>query len=378
MPWKEVLEMDQKKSFVQESLKPGVNFSELCERFGITRPTGYKWVARYKEEGEKGLKHRSHSRKNVTNRTPLEMENLILQVRDLKPDWGGVKIRHYLISIGYHDLPSSKTMNNILKRSGRICVDESKKHQAWIRFEHEHPNDLWQMDFKGHFALMNETRCHPLTLLDDHSRFSLLIRACTNEKKETVKEALIDVFRQYGMPIKMTMDNGSPWGCNAFQQHTALTAWLMRLGIKVLHSRPRHPQTQGKLERFHRTFKLELLSRYHFSNVRNAQGAFDSWRDEYNFERPHAAIEHKRPFERYQPSQRVYPEVLPPVEYEESMTVRKVQKTGEIYLKGKEYYVSKAFGGQQVGLKPSEEEGMMDVYFCQQKVLKLDLLHGDR
>jgi len=268
-------------------------------------------------------------------------------------------------------LPTEKTIDRILKRHGLITAEASEKHKAWKRFEHKQPNDLWQMDFKGHFATGSE-RCHPLTLLDDHSRYSLLIKASTDERYETVKAALIGTFREYGLPISMTMDNGSPWGYSGKQLHTALTAWLIRLGIYVSHSRPKHPQTQGKLERFHRTLKLELLSHYTFANILEAQEGFDWWQKMYNEERPHAAIGLGVPCQRYKRSERYYPEVLPGVAYDEGFVVRKVQKDGMIYFKGKEYRVGNAFYGQQVGLKKAEDSELMDVYFCHQKIVKID------
>jgi transposase InsO family protein len=294
----------------------------------------------------------------------------------LHPTWGGEKLRKYLLSEGYKNLPKSeKTFDRILKRYGLITAEESEKHKAWKRFEHEHPNDLWQMDFKGYFKTLNGP-CHPLTLLDDHSRYCLLIRSCGDERGETVKEALTQVFREYGLPRGMTMDNGSPWGYSGEQDHTYLTAWLIRLGIKVSHSRPNHPQTQGKLERFHRTLKEELISAYQFNDLRDAQEGFDWWRSLYNEKRPHGALSLEVPSSRYRPSERDYPLALPTIEYDEGFIIRKVQVDGTISFKGKEYRIGKAFSGQPVGLKKDEEESIYHVYFCHQKVVKIDLKYS--
>jgi transposase InsO family protein len=355
MPWTEVTAMQEKERFLELAQTPGVNISQLCREFGISRKTGYRILNQ--EEGSQGIKERSRRPKHSPNKTSIEIEELIVSTRRLYPSWGGEKLKKYLATKGYSNLPT---------------VEESEKRKPWIRFEHENPNDLWQMDFKGHFATDQE-RCHPLTLLDDHSRYSLEIKACENQQMNTVKNHLIDVFRTYGLPSRMTMDNGSPWGYSGDQMHTQLTAWLIQLGIYVSHSRPNHPQTQGKLERFHRTLKLELLSQYQFNNLREAQEGFNWWRNRYNNERPHASLNLEVPAMRYKRSERNYPEILPVFEYEKDILVRKVQQGGFIYLHGKIYKVGYAFYGHKIGIKESEEEGVMEVYFYHQKVNKIDL-----
>lgn len=267
-------------------------------------------------------------------------------------------------------MPSEKTIDRILKRNGLITEEESQKHRGWIRFVHENPNDLWQMDFKGHFPTQ-EARCYPLTILDDHSRFCMTIKSCKDQSTNTVRSHLIEIFREYGLPKRMTMDNGSPWGYSGKQEHTTLTAWLIQLGIYVSHSRPGHPQTQGKLERFHRTLKIELLSRYKFVDLIEAQEGFDWWRDVYNTERPHAAIDNERPMDRYKVSERIYPEKMPSIEYDKSFIVRKVQHGGFIHLNGSMYRVGDAFRGQPIGIKDGDE-GLLDIYFGHQRINKID------
>ena len=199
--------MDSKLQFVQAALKPGINFSALCRSYGISRKSGYAALKRYRESGISALENKSSKPDTSPNETPTEIANQILHVRQLNPRWGGKKIRQFLISQGLTKMPSEKTVNRILHRHGCINPEESAKHKPYIRFELEHPNDLWQMDFKGHFQV-GQQRCHPLTLLDDHSRFSLAILSCANEQKDTVIKGLIDVFRTYGLPNQMTMDNG--------------------------------------------------------------------------------------------------------------------------------------------------------------------------
>lgn len=371
MPWKERTVMSQKLEFVKAAQSTN-NFRALCSQYGITPPTGYKYLNLYLLYGETGLRERSRAPRNQPTKTCRELENLIISLRK-QYSWGGEKIRTYLINQGFDQktMPSEKTIDRILKRNGLITEEESQKHRSWIRFEHEKPNDLWQMDFKGHFQT-EDARCHPLTMLDDHSRFCITIKSCGNEATNTVRSHLIDIFREYGLPKRMTMDNGSPWGYSGRQEHTTLTAWLIQLGIYVSHSRPGHPQTQGKLERFHRTLKLELLSRYKFMDLEEAQEGFDWWREIYNTERPHAAIENKRPVDKYKRSEKNYPEKLPLIEYDESFVVRKVQCGGFIHLQGKAYRIGAAFRGQPVGIKESEN-GLFDIYFGHQKINKIDL-----
>lgn len=375
MSWKEVTAMQEKRRFIELYQHWKGTFRSLCHEFGITTKTGYKYLARHKEIGLDCLQEKSRRPKKSPNKTDKAIEELIVTTRQLNPAWAGEKIKHYLLHKGYTDLPTEKTIDRILKRYGLITAEESEKHTAWKRFEHENPNDLWQMDFKGHFATTTQ-RCHPLTLLDDHSRYSLLIKACADEREMTVKTALIDLFRRYGLPKRMTMDNGPPWGYSGEQMYTSLSAWLIRLGIYVSHSRPNHPQTQGKLERFHRTLKAELLKRYVFADLEEAQEGFDWWQKKYNEERPHEAIGNEVPVNRYRCSKIAYCEDLAPIEYDKSIAVRKVQQNGIIHFKGKEYRVGQAFYGHHVGLKESETEGLMDVFFCHQRVVKIDLRYS--
>ena len=375
MPWKEVTTMSEKKRFIELTQVEGADMSALCRTFGISRKTGYKLISRYQQEGLAGLMDRSR-KPHLIHQTPPETENLVLSIRHQHSAWGGEKIRQYLQNQGYDQLPTEKTIDRILKRHGLITAEESEKHTAWKRFEHENPNDLWQMDFKGYFLAGSE-RCYPLTLLDDHSRFSLSIKACANQTTETVKNQLIYLFRRYGMPKRMTMDNGTPWGYSGTQMHTKLTAWLIRLGIYVSHSRPNHPQTQGKLERFHRTLKLELLSRFSFGNLDEAQEGFDWWQRIYNEERPHGALELAVPLQRYKKSERDYPEEPPAITYEDGLIIRKVQQKGYIFFKGKIFRIGEAFYGQPVGLKETED-GQLDVYYCAQKINQIDLRYPYR
>lgn len=371
MPWKVCTMISEKERFKAAIRLPDANMSQLCRAFGITRKTGYLWKKR-KEE----VKSVARSKRPLAspNQTSASIEALCVGIRLKYPTWGGVKIHRHLTDLGYVGMPSEKTINRILKRNGLISFEASEKHKPWKRFEHENPNDLWQMDFKGYFETV-QGRCHPLTLLDDHSRFSLLIRSCANQQLITVKQALTDVFREYGLPLRMTMDNGPPWGSSSHQQHTRLTVWLINLGITISHSRPYHPQTQGKLERFHRVLKEDLISLYRFDDLIDAQRGFDYFRQIYNEVRPHGAINLDVPSKRYKPSSRMFPETLPSISYAEGAMVRKVNSDGIISFKGKRYRIGECFQGCHVALEETEEPHLVNVVLAHQKVVKLDLNH---
>jgi transposase InsO family protein len=371
MPWQEVSALSSRTEFVLLAGAPGANISELCKRFGISRDIGYKWLKRFKQGGAQALVDQSKKPKSSPNQTPEHLEQRIRELRLAYPNWGARKIRTRLLELG-EQVPSASTVHTIIKRQGLLNEQESDKHKPWLRFEHEAPNRLWQMDFKGHFA-MEKGRCHPLTLLDDHSRYSLCLEACSDEKGTTVQQALVEVFRRYGLPERMTMDNGSPWGQDEEHVYTPLTVWLIRLGVRVSHSRPYHPQTQGKLERFHRTLNVELLKYQTFRDIEHAQEHFDRWRECYNSVRPHEALGMGVPASRYQVSWRPYPESLPELEYGPDDLVKKVHDKGVIFYKGKEWKVSKAFKGSYVALRPTITDGVLEVYFCNQLIAEIDL-----
>ena len=371
VPWKECTWVSEREELVRQALAAKSSMSALCRAFGISRKTGYKWLRRYQAEGDQGLRDRSRRPQRSPARSSLEMEAKVSELRREQPTWGGRKIHHRLRLDGVEGVPAYSTITGILDRNG-LLSSERRLHRDLQRFEAEQPNDLWQMDFKGHFQT-GAGRCHPLTVLDDHSRFNLCLAACPNERAETVREALIGVFRCYGLPERMLMDNGSPWGSDWEHRHTWLTAWLIHLGITVGHGRPYHPQTPGKDERFHRTLKQDLLARYtDWLDLCQVQQAFDPYRHFYNHKRPHQAIGDLPPASRYKPSNRPFPDTLPAIEYETGDEVRKVQQQGRISFRGRELLVSKAFTGEPVALR-AREDGVWNVYYCHQQVGRLDL-----
>jgi len=372
MPWKEVSIMSQRLEFVTLAAAENANIRHLCRCFDVSSATAYKWLRRFQASGASGLEDRSRRPHQSPSRSPAEMEEAIIKLRGQHPAWGGRKLETRLLTLGHTGVPSPSTITAILRRHQLLDPKESVKHQAFQRFERAAPNELWQMDFKGEFKLP-QGRCYPLTILDDHSRFAVALQACARNTKDITQTAMIQVFRCYGLPDWITCDNGSPWGSGGRSYYTALGVWLLRLGIGISHSRPHHPQTQGKDERFHRTLEAEVLRYPQGASLAQWQRHFDQWRVVYNTERPHEALSMAVPAARYQPSNRRYPEQLPAIEYGPADIVRKVRHYGHIKYEGCEYHVGSAFYGLHVALRQTTTDGLFDVYFCQHKIGALDL-----
>jgi transposase InsO family protein len=372
MPWQETSTMSLRREFCALASQPGANMSELCRRYGISRKTGYKWVERYRAEGVAGLVERSRRPRTMPRLTADALTERVLALRDAHPTWGGRKLRRRLEDLG-EPAPAASTITAILRRAGRIDPAEAARHTAWQRFEHAAPNDLWQMDFKGDVALPTG-RCHPLHVLDDHSRYVLGLVACPNQRCPTVQDALTAIFTQHGLPWRLLCDNGAPWGSvHAPSGVTTLTAWLLRLGIDVVHGRPYHPQTQGKLERANRTLAADVLAIPRYPDLAACQRAFDAWRDCYNHERPHEALDLRTPSAAYAASPRPFPTELPPIVYEPDDQIRMVQRSGEAEFQARTLFVSEALVGQPVAFRATTTDGRWEVYFCHRRIRTVDL-----
>ena len=377
MPWREVSVMDQRREFVLLASKDGANRRELCRRFGISAETGYKWLRR-SAAGAAELADRSRRPVRSPGRCAPEIEARVLAVRDAHPAWGARKIARCLDRDG-HAAPAASTVHAILSRHGRIVSPARTPGQAWQRFEKAAPNLLWQMDFKGHVPLTASGRCHPLTVIDDHARYALCLAACADEQSRTVKDHLETTFRRYGLPDALFVDNGAPWGDASGDGWTRLGVWLLKLGVGVLHSRPYHPQSRGKNERFHRTLEAEVFALMRFCDLAEVQGAFDAWRTVYNFERPHEALGQQVPASRYRPSPRPMPRHIRPVEYDAGEIVRTVGTTkAYISSKGRLWKVPKAFLGERVAIRPRASDGRYGVFFAAYQIAKIDLTNHQR
>lgn len=374
MPWREVSKMDERREFVELAMQAGANRRALCRRFGIHPDTGYKWLERWLSDRE--LADRSQRPHASPERTESAIEARILAVRDAHPAWGARKIVRCLGRDGIA-APACSTVHEILRRHGRIIAPAGGA-AAGQRFEKATPNLLWQMDFKGWVALGDGNRCHPLTVLDDHSRYDLCLQACANEQGLTVQGRLDLTFRRYGLPEAFFVDNGGPWGGSSGQRWTRLGVWLLKLGIAVLHSRPYHPQSRGKNERFHRTLKAEVFALRRFRDLAEVQRAFDDWRTVYNFERPHAALDQEVPASRYRPSARAMPDRLPEVEYDAGEIVRTVPTSKDyISFKGRRWKVPQAFRGERVAIRPLAPDGHHGIYFGAHRIAAIDLTSNE-
>jgi len=373
MPFRERSIVEERGEFCRLALSPGSNVRELCRRFGISPARGYVWLGRFKAEGLKGLADRSRRPLSSPWRTMAEREAAVLAVRAEHPVWGGRKIRRVLENEGLERPPAASTITAILRRHDLLNGPGAGEARDFQRFEYAEPNDLWQMDFKGHFAL-TQGRCHALTVLDDHSRYCLELGACANEQTLTVRERLERVFRRHGRPSRILADNGAPWGtAGSEQRYTPLTVWLLDLEVSVIHGRPRHPQTQGKEERFHRTLKAEVLTPRTFDSLAKAQEAFDAWRGVYNAKRPHEGIGMATPASRYKMSPRPMPGAISPPEYEPQVATRKVDPGGWISFKGKVINCPKAFAGRRLALRPTDNDGVFDLCYRHHVLAQVDL-----
>jgi transposase InsO family protein len=371
MPWPVKDLLTVRLEFVQLALRPDANVRQLCRRFGVSPTVAYRWLARFAAGGEAALADRSRRPRHSPRRTAPEVEQAVVELRRQHPAWGARKLHRRLGDLGHPGLPAPSTLTGILHRHGLVSPAASVAATPFTRFERPGPNQLWQVDFKGHFAL-GTGRCHPLGVLDDHSRYNVLLAACADQREGTVQAQLTGAFRRHGLPEQLLWDNGSPWGSGG-EEYTALDVWILRLGVRVSHGRAYHPQTQGKEERFHRTLQAEVLARGGWTDCPQVQRAFDEWRPVYNTQRPHEALALAVPLSRYRPSLRSFLETLPPVEYADGVEVRRADVKGCISYRNREWKVGRAFAGQPVGLRPTATDGVFAVLFLTQLIKEIDL-----
>ena len=361
MPWKEVEKAMLREDFVKQVLERKATKSELCAKFGISRPTGDKWIKRYLN-GEP-LTDQSRAPFKTVNKTPSEVEKLILEYRKEHPAIGALKIKKILENKGYENIPAASTINGILKRNGCISREASLAATPTKRFEKDKPNEMWQSDFKGNFLLGDGTRCHTLNVIDDNSRYNLCTEALTGEKFSDVKLVYKRLFRENGVPRIHLCDNGNPWGTPQSTGYTKFEVWFMDQGILTIHGRPLHPQTQGKEERYNRTLQDELLRYNKYYDINEIQKAYNEYREFYNNERPHHALNFDVPSQRYIPSTRKYKEKPDIWEYEKEYKIHKVKSSGYIRIEKQGYFLNEAFGDKEVGVKESKENNCYDICY---------------
>lgn len=370
MPFTEVSRVESRQEFVALAQQPDANIRALCRRFGIGAKTGYRWLAR--AAASEPLTDRSRRPHTSPQRTAPLLEAAVVALRQQHPTWGGRTLKTVL-EREFASVPAAATITDILRRHG-LLAPLDRPHRAYGSFCAPHPNALWQMDFMGHRALA-AGRVHPFTVLDDHSRFALALEACGDQRRTTVQTHLTACFRRFGLPETLLCDNGPPWGSSGRGGMTAIEAWLIRLGIDVWHGRPRHPQTQGKIERFHRTVGHTCFptTRPPMPTLADAATAFATMRHTYNHERPHHALAMAVPAARYTMSPRPFPETLPDLVYDEDDERRLVRAQGAISYRGRSIFVSRGLIGQPVALRPTTTDGIIEVRFAHRLIQVIDL-----
>lgn len=373
MPWECRTVEDQRKEFA-EAAEGCRNFSALCREYGITRKTGYKWVNRNRQ-GQR-LTDQSRTPHRSPGKTPEEVEGKILVLRDDNPGWGAATLKRVLENHGEIGIPSIRTVNNILKRNDRISEEDSQKRQPFERYEKNTCNEMWQTDFKGEFRTGDGKYCFPLDILDDHSRFAIGIEAAESTAN-MVKPCFERAFREYGMPDSILSDNGAQFA--GFRNgYTQFEKWLMCLNILPIHGRIKHPQTQGKIERFHRSMKEELLKFHTFANAEDADRALQEWKYKYNYVRPHEALGMKCPGEVYTPSKRVYSEMLSEWEYGGQHPVIKVNNWGYVRFDQWQIYLSETMIGEHIEFRPSPDGETFWACFRNFKIAEFSTETGER
>ena len=370
MPWKGKTMEEQREEFVRRVLSGERGKSSLCREYGISRPTGDKWIKRF--QGGETMQNQSRAPFRTPNKTDALTEAAIVSVRRKHPAIGAKKLKRMLENKGEF-APAYSTINAILHRHGLITKEASAAATPHIRFEKKYPNEMWQTDFKGHFAMKNGKRCHPLTVLDDHSRFCLCIDAKENERGDGTRESFKRIFERHGLPETLLCDNGNPWGTVQSTGYTGFEVWLMDFGILTKHCRIRHPQTQGKDERFNGTLLRERIKYREYEDFTHAQRDFDEYRDFYNYERPHHALSMGTPSERYRDSNCKLPQRIEEWVYGADVQVRQVKSSGYLTFRGQGYFLSEAFGGKMIGLREAEDEtGAFLVLYRQFCIAKLN------
>ncbi len=365
MPWKETYIMDERMKFIGRLLS-GEKMTALCKEFGISRVTGHKIWKRYQEYGSKGLHNQSRAPHKHPNQTPFEVENAIVQLKKERPSWGAPKIRELIIKkYSLAKIPAVSTVHSIFDRHD--LVNRHKKNRTKYKATASYlsspkePNDLWCTDFKGQFRMGNKSYCYPLTLSDFVTRFVVSCEALSSTEETPCFNVFKQAFKEYGLPSAIRSDNGIPFASgNSLWNLTKLSVWWIRLGIKIERIKPGNPQQNGRHERMHRTLKLETANPPR-ANLLQQQERFEDFLQQFNYERPHQALNMKCPADVYHKSTRQY-QGLPDITYPSHDKTLLISSCGRICFKKMKVHISKAFANQPVGLK-EVDSGIWQVQF---------------
>lgn len=373
MPWRETKPMDQKTQFIADYLRQTLDTTELCELYGISRKTGYKWIERYLENGPQGLEERSRRPGACPNQTPEAIVEALIEVRQRHPTWGAKKLLPFVEKRHPDwDLPCRSTVCEILKRRGLIPQKRRRRaigHPGKPSSLMLAPNAIWCADFKGQFKTGDGLYCYPLTVTDGYSRYLLGCQGLSSTRAIEAKPVFTRLFKEFGLPERIRSDNGVPFATNTLARLSALSAWWVRLGILPDLIEPGKPQQNGRHERMHRTLKAET-TRPPAANRRAQQRKFNRFQKEFNEERPHEALDMATPASLYAPSVREMPSRLPPLEYPDRFEVRYVSYNGGIRWNKGWVNVSITCAGEYVGLEEIDD-GVWNVYFGPLKLGRL-------
>ena len=366
MPWLETSPVEQRERFIRDHRAGLYTMAELCARYAVSRKTGYKWLARFEENGRRGLQDRSRAPHHCPHQIDNEVAAMICAARRQHPSWGPAKLLAWLRPrYPTMDLPAISTAGDLLARRGLVKKRRRRRH-----YQHPgvvppvttQPNDLWTADFKGHFRTRDGLYCYPLTIADQHTRYLLACHGLLSTKGHGVRPIFDRLFREYGLPRAIRTDNGVPFATCGIHGLSQLNVWWLRLGIQHQRILPASPHQNGAHERMHRTLKSEAI-RPPRSALDTQQRAFNAFRREYNDDRPHEALDERTPASLYRPSPRVYTGGLPPVEYPGHFIVKRVTNAGTIRLRKRLLFLANALKQHPVGLEEIDD-GIWSIHFC--------------
>jgi putative transposase len=383
MPWAQTDTVSERLRFVIALRKRKTSFRSLCAAFGVAPKTGYKWLHQFEAAGSAGLEDRSRRPKGNSRAISAEMAERLVALRRERPTWGPKKlIAHLERHESEWNLPAASTVGELLKRHGLVSPRKRLRHQNPRTEPLRHavePNAVWSMDFKGWFRLGDGTRCDPLTITDAFSRYLLCCRAGKLRPDAIgtdVWASLEGVFREYGMPAAIRVDNGQPWVASKGNLGlTTLAVKIMKVGIALERIDPGKPQQNGRHERFHLTLQQET-ARPPMENMRAQQRRFDAFQREYNEVRPHEALQQRPPGDVYASSPRRFPKRIDDPEYPAWYEVLTPKGCGYVTLRGADYFISGALLGERVGLA-EVEEGCFEVYFCSRMLGRIHTAHPE-